>query len=69
MKTAWFAIVTIMLASQAPAHAYLKLGAAISGQVIDISWRQPVRYFVSDRDGTGVTAADLRGAIARATAT
>jgi len=59
----------MVLVLQPPAKAYLKLGAAIGGQVIDVSWRQPVRYFVSDRDGTGVTAADLRGAISRATAT
>ena len=65
----WLAIVAIILSSQAPALAYLKLGAAIGGQVIDVSWRRPVRYFVSDRDGTGATAGDLRGAIGRATAT
>lgn len=63
------AIIVMVFSLQPPAHAYLKLGAAIDGQVINVSWRQPVRYFVSDRDGTGVTAADLRGAIARATAT
>lgn len=62
-------IATLMLAAQAPAHAYLKLGAAVGGEVIDVTWRQPIRYFVSDRDGSGVSAADLRGAIARATAT
>src|SRR5204862_1503052 len=34
------------------------------------TWQQqPIGYFVSDRDGTGVTAADLRGALERATAT
>ena len=66
---AGLAIVLMVLVLQPRAAAYLKLGAAIGGQVIDVSWRQPVRYFVSDRDGTGATAADLRGAIARATAT
>lgn len=69
MKAVSLAIVTMVLASQSPAFAYLKLGASVGGQVIDVSWRQPVRYFVSDRDGTGATAADLRGALSRATAT
>ncbi|MGH9201856.1 MAG: hypothetical protein ACRD2A_11545, partial [Vicinamibacterales bacterium] len=49
--------------------AYLKLGANVNGQIVDVSWRQqPVRYFVSERSVPGVTAADLRGAIGRATA-
>jgi hypothetical protein len=69
MKVVSIAIAAIVLAAQPPVQAYLKLGAAVGGQVIDVSWRQPVRYFVSDRNGTGATAADLRGAIARATAT
>ena len=68
MKLATLVII-VVLGSQSPTLAYLKLGAAVDGQVIDVSWRQPVRYFVSDRDGAGATAADLSGAIARAAAT
>ena len=35
-----------------------------NGRVVDVTWRQqPIRYFVTERDGTGVTAADLRGAV------
>ncbi len=37
---------------------------------MDVKWRQrPMRYFVNDRDVPGVTAADFRGAVARAAAT
>src|ERR671913_1206122 len=50
--------------------AYLKLGATLNGRVIDATWRQqPIGYFISDRNGTGATAADLRGAVERAAAT
>lgn len=62
-------VIIVVLGTQSSTLAYLKLGAAVGGQVIDVSWRQPVRYFVSDRDGGGVTAVDLSGAIARAAAT
>src|SRR4030095_1219626 len=67
---AWAAILATSLGSPSPAFAYLKLGATVNGQIVDVSWRQqPIRYFVADRDGPGVTAAELRGAIGRATAT
>lgn len=49
--------------------AYLKLGAPVDGRVIDVTWRAPVRYFVSEGEGSTATAGDLRGAVARATAT
>jgi hypothetical protein len=67
---AWAAILATSLGSPSPAFAYLKLGATVNGQIVDVSWRQqPIRYFVADRDGPGVTAAELRGAVGRATAT
>jgi hypothetical protein len=53
----------------APAHAYLKLGAMVNGTVVDVTWREPVRYFISDRGTSGVSAADLSGAVGRAAAT
>ena len=50
--------------------AYLKLGALVDGRVIDATWKQqPIGYFISDRPGNGVSAADLQGAAERATAT
>lgn len=67
---AWTLILALACGSPSPAFGYLKLGANINGQIVDVSWRQrPIRYFVTDRDGPGVTAAELRGAIGRATAT
>lgn len=58
----------VMAASAVPASAYLKLGTAVDGRVVDVTWRGPVRYFVSDTDAASVSAGDLRGALARATA-
>jgi hypothetical protein len=50
--------------------AYLKLGAVVNGQVVDATWhQQPVGYFISERDGNGVSAGDLVGAMERAAAT
>ena len=50
--------------------AYLKLGAAVNGRIIDATWKQqPIGYFISDRSGGGLSAADLRGAVERAAAT
>lgn len=52
-----------------PAHAYLKLGAIVNGTVVDVTWRAPVRYFVSERNDNDVSAVELRDAVARAAAT
>jgi len=62
-------VVAVLLFGSAPAHAYLKLGALINGNIVDVSWREPVRYFISDRGASGVSAAELRGAVERAAAT
>lgn len=59
----------ILVFGSAPAHAYLKLGALVNGDVIDVTWRDPVRYFISERGGGGVSPAELRGAVERAAAT
>ncbi len=67
---AWAAVLTLSIGSPSPALAYLKLGANVNGQIVDVTWRQqPIRYFVTDSGGPGVSAADLRAAIGRATAT
>ena len=63
------AIVLTLLYASAPAHAYLKLGASVNGTIVDVSWRTPVRYFIAERDGGGVSPDDLRGAVERAAAT
>ena len=50
-----------------PLGAYLKLGTEVGGRIVPIKWtRQPIRYFVTNRAVTGVGAADLQAAIARA---
>ncbi len=66
------AVTTALLLTVAASSslAYLKLGASVNGRVVDATWhQQPIGYFISDRDANGVTAADLRGAVERATAT
>lgn len=54
----------------APAWAYLKFGFRIGDRTVDVKWPDgPVPYFVNERDITGVSAAEFRAAIGRATAT
>lgn len=62
-------VILVLVALQAPAQAYLKLGSFVNGTVVDITWREPVRYFISDVNAGGASAADLRSAVARAAAT
>ena len=62
-------LIALTVGSTSP-QAYLKLGALLNGRVIDATWKQrPIGYFISDRSGGGLTANDLRGAVARAAAT
>lgn len=55
--------------SASPVAAYLKLGAPVDGRIADVTWRAPVRYFVSDANAGTASAGDLNGAVARAAAT
>lgn len=49
------------------ASAYLKLGTRVGGATVTLRWQDmPVRYFVSNRPGGGVTAAQLEQAVTRA---
>jgi hypothetical protein len=66
---AGLALALAIVCGSQPAMAYLKLGSSIGGRVIDVTWREPVRYFVGEQSGNGATPADLRGALSRATAT
>ena len=62
--------VLVLTAGSSSSLAYLKLGAMVNGQVVDATWhQQPIGYFISERNGNGVTADELRGAVQRATAT
>jgi len=63
------AMVVAASAARPPAQAYLKLGALLNGTVVDVTWREPVPYFVSELGAGSASAADLRGAVARAAAT
>ena len=58
----------IAAASQAPLHAYLKLGVSVdSSDSIALTWgTMPVRYSVNDTGVNGVSAADFQAALARA---
>ena len=63
------AMLTVVVAAVAvgPAlHAYLKLGYELNGQLIGLAWTKPVGYFVTNRNITGVTAAQLQTAVAGA---
>ena len=47
--------------------AYLKLGTTANGRSVTLKWpSMPVRYFVTDRSGGGVSAPQFEQAVARA---
>ena len=49
------------------ASAYLKLGATAAGSTVSLHWQQmPVRYFVSNRSGGGVSSVQLEQVVTRA---
>jgi hypothetical protein len=53
--------------SSEPAAAYLKLGTRVDTRTVTLRWEEfPVRYFVSDIGGGGVSALELRDAVNRA---
>jgi len=62
-------VLAALVATGAPVGAYLKLGAPVGGRIVDVAWRAPVRYFVTESGAPGVSAGELRAAIARAAAT
>jgi Matrixin len=66
---ALIAILAAMFSNAVPVDAYLKLGAMVNGTVVDVTWREPVGYFISDRGASGVSAIEMRDAVARAAAT
>lgn len=60
-------ILTAVAVSGDTTSAYLKLGATAGGTTISLNWQEmPVRYFVSNRAGGGVTASQLEQAVGRA---
>jgi hypothetical protein len=60
-------LITAIFSLVRPASAYLKFGFSVNGQVVTVKWQQlPVRYFVNDRGGPGVSATAFADAVARA---
>lgn len=61
-------LTVLLIAGQpAPASAYLKFGTMVDGQPVAVRWDAPaIRYFITERDGPGVTAVQLRDAVGRA---
>src|SRR5687767_7075746 len=56
--------------STEPATAYLKLGTQANDRTVTLRWEEfPVRYFVTDAGGGGVSATQLRDVVTRAFAT
>jgi len=54
-----------LVAGTVPALGYLKLGTRVGSTTANLRWtNQPVRYYVTDRGTTGVTAQQFQSAIA-----
>ena len=66
-------IVTLALVAAAPgsASAYLKLSTrTLGGTIVNVRWpASPVQWSITERAASGVSAADLQAAVARALAT
>jgi hypothetical protein len=65
MRRRLLALVTAIVAvgMVSPLDAYLKLGTSVGNQVLGIKWTHlPIRYFVTNRDVSGVTAPQLQTA-------
>src|SRR5258705_6473016 len=60
-------VLAIGLATARPVSAYLKFGFSVNGRVVTVKWGEfPVRYFVNDRGGAGVSATAFADAVGRA---
>ena len=58
-------VAVALIVATAPALGYLKLGTRAASGTVNLKWTsQPVRYFVTDRGTTGVTAQQFQSAIA-----
>jgi matrixin len=59
-------LVAIVSIASSPAHAYLKLGARVGGRTVTLKWsRMPIRYYLTDRSVSGVSASQLQAAVGR----
>jgi hypothetical protein len=65
-RVALIAVIAAAVMSAPALHAYLKLGYELNGKLVGLAWTDAVRYRVTNRDITNVTAAQLQTAIAHA---
>lgn len=64
------AAAAMLFVQTAPAFAYLKFGVPVGSLQIALTWaRTPVRYFVNDGSGAGLSPTDLQSALGRAFST
>ena len=64
------ATLVLVAGTTTPTDAYLKLGTSQGGRTVTLNWDDlPVRYFVTNAAGGGVSAEGLRDALGRAFAT
>lgn len=67
---AWAAAAALLASATVPLGAYLKLGTRIGTRTVTLKWsRLPIRYFVTDRAVSGVSAQQFQTAVTRAFAT
>jgi hypothetical protein len=60
-------VAALVSAHAAPAFAYLKFGVTVGGHAVTLKWATtPARYFVTNRASSGLSAADIQGAVGRA---
>ncbi len=59
-------VVAVAVAAGPALHAYLKLGYTLNGRLVSLQWTTPVAYRITNRDITGVTAAQLQATVASA---
>ena len=63
-------VAVLILGYASPTFAYLKFGFEVSGRQVAVKWaRTPIRYFVNDQPGNGVSAAEFQRAVSRAFST
>jgi hypothetical protein len=62
-------VLVVLLPAVPPAQAYLKLGISYGGSVLTLHWpSMPIRYYVNDQNLPGLSAAEYRAALDRASA-
>ena len=64
----WVAVLVAVVSASAPAHAYLKFGVDVGGRTVAVRWTPgAIRYYVHERDFSGISPQAFSDAIGRAT--